>query len=34
MRLVDNFTISNEILVDPRFTWIIPDTWSFKDAIP
>ncbi|KAI4495090.1 hypothetical protein M0804_001291 [Polistes exclamans] len=32
MGLVDNFTISNEIIPDPDFTWIIPDNLNFEDA--
>lgn len=32
MGLVDNFTISNEIIPDPEFTWIIPDNLNFEDA--
>ncbi|KAI4475747.1 hypothetical protein M0804_014115 [Polistes exclamans] len=32
MGLVDNFTISNEILPDSDFTWIIPETFSFEEA--
>ncbi|KAI4475230.1 hypothetical protein M0804_014433 [Polistes exclamans] len=32
MGLVDNLTISNEILPDSDFTWIIPETLSFEEA--
>ncbi|XP_014614880.1 PREDICTED: fatty acid synthase-like [Polistes canadensis] len=32
MGLVNNLTISNEILPDPDFTWVIPETLSFEEA--
>nr|XP_050849367.1 fatty acid synthase-like [Vespula vulgaris] len=32
MGLVRNLTITNEIYLDPDFTWVIPNSLSFEDA--